>query len=189
MELISGRLDISFTDSSNTTLQIGENLHNGDWHQLDVDISEFGLAVVQLRILGNNIGFLPMQQNVTLSPDHLIYGPVTFGSVSDLSPSLPDSFSGCMRMLYINEIAINLDINATSNPQFATPGCPREENCYPDPCANDGDCMSVWNGFSCSCLADFIGTNCNECELLYDCGTNYILYLLIFYLCSCCSIF
>lgn len=178
MELISGRLDLSFTDPSNTTLKIGDNLHNGDWHQLDITvIGESGLIAVELRVVGNNIGFLPVQQNITLSPDALLYGPVLLGSVTDTSPSLtenPASFTGCMRMLYINENAVNLDVNNASYAltQPPTPGCSREENCYPDPCANDGECMSTWNDFSCSCLTDFTSTNCSECELF--CCTNCI---------------
>lgn len=126
----------------------------------------------QLQVTGNNIGILPEQQNITSLPSLLyIYGPVILGSVTDLLPSFtenPESFVGCMRTVYINETEINLDVNASyalSDPQFVTPGCPREENCYPDLCANDGECMSTWNDFSCSCGTDFIGTNCSECKL------------------------
>ena len=124
--------------------------------------------MVELRIMGNNIGFLPMQQIVTLSPGTLIYGPIILGSVTDLSSSFTDGYSGCMRMLYINDIAVNLNVNVLynlNNSQLATPGCPREENCYLEPCANGGECMSTWNNFSCSCSADFMGTDCSECEL------------------------
>jgi len=173
-ELVSGQLNLSFTDLSNTMLQteIGHNLHNGDWYQLDViTINESGLIMVELRTIGNNIGFLPVQQNITSSPGTLVYGPVLLGSVTGLSSSFVEnanSFGGCVRMLYINEMAVNLIANqsyALNNFEFAIPGCPREENCYPDPCANDGICMSTWNNFSCSCLTDFSGTNCSKCKL------------------------
>ena len=126
--------------------------------------------MVQLQAIGNNIGSLQAQQNITLSSP-LIYGPVVLGSVTDLSPSFtenPESFMGCMRTVYINGAAINLDVNvscALTDAQYVTPGCPREENCYPDPCANDGECMSTWNEFSCSCRTDFTGTNCSERKL------------------------
>ena len=177
MELISGSLSLSLTDPSNTSLQIEDNVNNGDWHQLDVTINrESEFVLVELSIIGNNIGFLPIQQNVTLSPGTLVYGPVLLGSVTDLSST--GSYSGCMRMLYINEIAINLNINVSydsSNAQMATPGCPREENCYPETCANGGECMSTWNDFSCSCSADFMGTDCSECKLFH----HPLLYLLI----------
>lgn len=164
-ELVSGRLNLYLVDSSTTMLQIGDNLHNGNWYELDVFINGGSALTVELGVIGDNTGFLPIQQNITRSPDTSLDGPVVLGSITDLSPSFsnnPNSFSGCIRMLYINEIATNLNVDAS---QFVTPGCPREENCNLDPCANGSVCMSTWNDFSCSCSADFTGTDCSECEL------------------------
>ena len=124
--------------------------------------------MVELRIMGNNIGFLPMQQSANLLPGTLVHGPVLLGSVN------ADGFSGCIRMLYINEISINLNVNMSNDdPQLATPGCPREEICYPEPCANGGECVSTWNDFTCTCLADFTSTNCSECESFHILAVAY----------------
>lgn len=121
--------------------------------------------MAELRVIGDNVGYLPILREVTVSPDTSLHGPVLLGSIASSA-----SFAGCMRMLHINDIAINLNANvsdALNSSQFATAGCPREENCYLDPCANGGTCVSTWNDYSCSCLSEFMGTDCSECKLFY----------------------
>ena len=48
------------------------------------------------------------------------------------------------------------------DPELADPGCPREETCYPEPCANEGVCVPGWSGFKCQCTRDYFGSTCEE---------------------------
>jgi len=152
-ELISGTLHVSFTTNPLMMIQLGADLHNGDWHQLDITVID-GTATVQL---GSDPS---LQADVNLS----VYGPVLLGSIP---VDNPNSFEGCVRTLSINEVSINLNVKVPygdNDPPFATAGCPREENCSPNPCRNDGVCTSTWNDFSCNCPPDYTGPTCSECK-------------------------
>jgi hypothetical protein len=39
--------------------------------------------------------------------------------------------------------------------------------CESDPCENDGTCSDQLNGFTCSCVAGFTGTNCEISKSMY----------------------
>jgi len=149
-ELMSGTLHVSFTTDP---LIIGTNLDDGDWHQLNISIIT-GTATVQLD------GSV-MQASV----NDVVYGPLLLGS---MPVSNSDNFTGCVRSLTINNAPINLDVKvpySANDPPFATAGCPREENCSPNPCRN-GVCGSAWDDFSCRCSNDFTGPTCSECKCL-----------------------
>ena len=76
------------------------------------------------------------------------------------------SFTGCVRDIFINDVRIQLQRSTpyemNFDPELADPGCPREETCYPEPCANEGVCVPGWSGFKCQCTRDYFGSTCEE---------------------------
>ena len=155
-ELISGTLHVSFTTDPLMMVQLGAELHNGDWYQLNITVIS-GMATVQL-------GSDPLLQADVNLLDEIVYGPVLLGSIPVESPN---SFGGCVRTLTINGIFINLNVKvpySENDPPFAAAGCPREENCSPNPCGSNGACMSTWDDYSCRCSPDYTGPTCSECK-------------------------
>lgn len=41
-------------------------------------------------------------------------------------------------------------------------GCPREEQCQPNPCQNNGQCTDRWRDFSCKCERPYLGHTCQH---------------------------
>ena len=39
-------------------------------------------------------------------------------------------------------------------------GCPREAQCSPNPCKNNGHCTDRWRDFSCKCERPYLGSTC-----------------------------
>ena len=155
-ELVSGTLHVSFTTDPLMMVQLGGDLHDGDWYQLNITIIS-GMATVQL-------GSDPTLQADANLLGGVVYGPVLLGS---MPVENSDSFGGCVRTLSINKVPINLDIKvpySENDPPFASASCPREENCSPNPCRNDGACTSSWGSFSCRCSPDSTGPTCGECK-------------------------
>ena len=92
-----------------------------------------------------------------------------FASYLNFSQLLSNTFPvntgivGCIRNLRLseNETMQNLS-NGFNDDYQAYPGCPREEVCIPNPCANMGSCISSWNTYSCVCTSAYTGPNCTE---------------------------
>ena len=49
-----------------------------------------------------------------------------------------------------------------SDPPSASPGCPREDSCFPSPCLNGATCEAAWDNVTCHCEAGYWGTTCSK---------------------------
>ena len=178
-----GILHISLGDSHSG--QVGSNLSNGDWHQVTLSFNDDS---VSMRLnssatctLSNCQPCLDPSCDVTLphSGDPA-YGPILFGSLTNLVPELQrdglfisiplppslQSFGGCVRDFYIQNEAVSLMPSgmpfSSNDPPTATPNCPREDHCTPNVCVNGGTCLSDWTGATCDCPLDYTGINCSQ---------------------------
>ena len=73
-------------------------------------------------------------------------------------------FSGCFQDIIVNglkvteEEIINDSNNITEN--NTSKGCPRTDQCSPDPCNNKGSCTDLWSDYKCHCHRPFLGLSC-----------------------------
>ena len=76
------------------------------------------------------------------------------------------SFTGCLQNLTVNTKTIAMDEATTSSlgsdPPMATPGCPREDTCFPSPCLNGATCEAAWDNVTCHCEAGYWGRTCSK---------------------------
>lgn len=175
--------------------QLGSNLGNGDWHHVTITHDLIGRSLnVRLNSTDYcNMSGLCRSCDVTSCRITLPHsatptlGPILFGSLTGIVPTLQNrglflslllpntstSFGGCIRNLFVNseEVFLNLTTEAFTgtDPPLAVPGCPREEQCSPQPCLNGGACFSYWTGYLCECPLDFKGMNCSESEWMCVC--------------------
>lgn len=93
------------------------------------------------------------------------------------------AFIGCTEDVQVNgywvipqDVTENIPSNSTnSTNRLSTPpnsskpgvdlvavevGCPREEQCHPNPCHSGGHCTDLWSNFSCSCERPYLGHTC-----------------------------
>lgn len=155
--------------TANDTLS--EPLDDGSWYEITVNIF---FNKIQVDVKGNRdrCSDNPCQLAVSYPSNYNHFvsaglGQVLFGtdfaSFSNLTANqLSNGMTGCIRNLYLSSSNV-LNLTDHFNAKYpAEPGCPREELCYPNPCANEGECASDWNSYSCQCTSAFTGINCTQ---------------------------
>lgn len=85
----------------------------------------------------------------------------------------PSSFIGCTEDVIINGEWVLP--NEHTKEELYVPvklmgvevGCPREDQCKPNPCHNGGTCTDLWRNFSCACERPYLGHTCqySECSV------------------------
>ena len=152
---------VSFIDE--TTIFVGQNLADGAWHKVDVNVTS---GQVTVRVDSSQAMLRPSGgQFITHFEKTLFLGSV-WGNYFELANILGSAtVSGCMRRMFINGAEVTFE-HAQSVSLFPLPeaGCRKEDSCRPNPCENDGKCLATWTGFECRCLADFGGKTCQNGE-------------------------
>ena len=167
--LVNGRLRAAYVKSffERNSTEIGRNLTDGRWHRLEVNVTSgnvwIGVDSDQIRLRP------PGDSQVTDLTDTLYMGSL-LGQFSDLQLELHRkfvTFSGCARRVTINGQGITFE-TADRSGRFPlpSPSCKKDENCLPSSCANGGTCDATWTGFECRCLNDFVGSQCENGELI-----------------------
>ncbi|XP_058806153.1 protein crumbs isoform X2 [Phymastichus coffea] len=86
-----------------------------------------------------------------------------FGSTVNYFKKLgdPPYLLGCAEDVIINGEWIYPDI-ASENVTIENveSGCPRMDQCFPNPCKNNGHCTDRWREFSCTCDRPYLGSTC-----------------------------
>lgn len=87
-------------------------------------------------------------------------------SVSDSEdfPQVPP-YTGCIRDVAVNSFKVVPEQfkDTSSNVEL---GCPREEQCEPDPCNGHGECQDLWIQWKCECRRPYLGVSCQKGQLL-----------------------
>ncbi|XP_050414381.1 fibropellin-1 [Patella vulgata] len=170
--------------SSNTDYisRVSQNINNGDWYYISLTLTggRYRLQVsTETGVYGTATGTVGNLLLVTM--------PIFFGKFHDhpavdkwrerpQKPPTFNGFDGCLRDLAVNYNPVDLSTNKISvfgnDPDKPSPGCPREENCSPSPCRNEGVCISKWEGPTCQCPINYRGTNCTEASASTFNGTT-----------------
>ncbi|XP_030228106.1 protein crumbs homolog 1 [Gadus morhua] len=94
---------------------------------------------------------------------------VSVGGLQEEGPG-PGSFKGCVQDLRINGRRLRFfspgGAPARSFPLEATvnvsEGCTGDDACLASPCLNGGQCLSLWDHFTCTCPSHTAGRRCEE---------------------------
>ncbi|KAK2175028.1 hypothetical protein NP493_758g01000 [Ridgeia piscesae] len=89
------------------------------------------------------------------------------------------SFIGCLQDLRINKDDVPLETAIPSSlghdPPPASPGCPREDVCFPSPCQNGGSCETGWTNATCRCPEGYWGPYCSKVSAVtFNGATSYL---------------
>jgi protein crumbs len=91
-----------------------------------------------------------------------------FDSQEILANNAP-SFTGCIQDIVVNDMKIteeDFKKEERGVEQVNTePGCPRKDQCNPNPCQNEGVCTDLWSTYQCSCNRPFLGSSCQYSKL------------------------
>ena len=174
-ELIDGVLVLWFYD---LFASVGGEVRNitgvpafndGHWHQVDLTKT----SQLKVKVTSNNCppSFPSLCE---VDTNYLDYSndsgdaEISFGMTTD-TMSLNHTvsltpFVGCMEDVTVMGSKLVLEANS---PNFfhVSDGCPRKEQCIPDPCNSRGACIDLWNKYQCDCRRPYLGSSCETGKL------------------------
>jgi protein crumbs len=163
------RLHSNLISEINGMGPIGGNLHDTKWVKVYVAVNSSHLT------LGVNDRLQATQPvNLAGENDTVFFDTFIGGIVQDqniLANGAPP-FTGCIQDITVNGIKITEEdfkngVEKEEVEQSNTvPGCPREEQCEPNPCENNGFCTDLWKKFLCTCNRPFLGPSCQFSKLI-----------------------
>ncbi|XP_069963928.1 protein crumbs isoform X3 [Bactrocera oleae] len=167
LELINGRLNLhSSLLNKWEGVFIGSKLNDSNWHKVFVAINTSHLVLSA----NDEQAIFPVGSYETANGSQPSF-PLTYlgGTIPNLKsylrhlPHRPSSFVGCMQDIVVNgkwifpeEQGNEIDTNLTN----IQAGCPRSEQCIPNPCHSNGACTDLWHTFSCTCQRPHFGHTC-----------------------------
>jgi len=170
LELINGRLNLhSSLLNKWEGVFIGSKLNDSNWHKVFVAINTSHLVLSA----NDEQAIFPVGSYETANNSQPSF-PRTYlgGTIPNLKSYLrhlthqPSAFVGCMQDIMVNgkwifpdEQDANISYTKLENVQS---GCPRTEQCKPNPCHSNGECTDLWHTFACHCPRPFFGHTCQH---------------------------
>uniref|UniRef100_A0A1I8PY45 Protein crumbs n=1 Tax=Stomoxys calcitrans TaxID=35570 RepID=A0A1I8PY45_STOCA len=168
LELINGRLNLhSSLLNKWEGVFIGSNLNDSNWHKVFVAINTSHLVLSA----NDEQAIFPVGSYETSNGSQQPSFPLTYlgGTIPNLKSYLrhlthrPSSFVGCMQDIVVNGKWIFPEEQGLDNDTKLThiqSGCPRTEQCNPNPCHSNGKCTDLWHTFACTCQRPHFGYTC-----------------------------
>ncbi|XP_017140739.1 protein crumbs isoform X1 [Drosophila miranda] len=172
LELINGRLNLhSSLLNKWEGVFIGSKLNDSNWHKVFVAINTSHLVLSA----NDEQAIFPVGSYETANNSQPSF-PRTYlgGTIPNLKSYLrhlthqPSAFVGCMQDIVVNgkwifpdEQSANFTYGDTKLENVQS-GCPRTEQCKPNPCHSNGECTDLWHTFACHCPRPFFGHTCQH---------------------------
>ncbi|XP_047741049.1 protein crumbs isoform X1 [Hyalella azteca] len=133
----------------------GASLNSGAWQRVAVIINES-----HVLLTGGNESYAhaiaPLDDHTSFTSTVLGGAIATLRSVTNDAPFL----TGCIQDAVVNGQPVVPALITARNKVNITEGCPREEQCQPNPCQNSGRCSDLWNTYECHCRRPYLGRTC-----------------------------
>jgi protein crumbs len=145
----------------------GSSLSDADWHKvwISINTSHIALAAGSEQTIHPvvDIHDVEREKDKDQGFNMTFLGGFTSGT-NFLNNDRVPSFSGCIQDIKINSEKIILEHNLL-NATTVTKGCPRTNQCNPNPCIN-GKCTDLWHNFTCECERPYLGDRCQYGKIL-----------------------
>ncbi|XP_068222449.1 protein crumbs isoform X2 [Palaemon carinicauda] len=132
----------------------GSELNDGQWQAVRVTFNESHVYLAA----NDEATVYPVDPSQTINSSTTVLG----GATSTLAILLKGApfFTGCIEDVYVDGgVLIPSDIPSSMKISVEE-GCPREEQCSPNPCMNDGECKDMWTSYLCNCQRPYLGDTC-----------------------------
>jgi protein crumbs len=166
LELANGKLNLhSSLLNKWEGVFIGSKLSDSSWQKVFVAINSSHVVLAA----NEEQTIYPINLNEVTNTSYTSF-PTTYlgGTVPSLSGLThgPASFIGCTEDVVINGEWVLPNEQVKEEPYVPVTlmgvevGCPREDQCRPNPCHNGGKCTDLWRNFSCACERPYLGHTC-----------------------------
>ncbi|PNF36740.1 Protein crumbs [Cryptotermes secundus] len=166
LELVHGKLNLhSSLLNKWEGVFIGSKLSDSNWQKVFVAINSSHLVLAA----NEEQTIYPINLNEATNVSYTSF-PTTYlgGTLPYLSGLThgPASFIGCTEDVVINGEWVLPNKHVKEAPYVPITlmgvevGCPREDQCKPNPCHNGGTCTDLWRNFTCACERPYLGHTC-----------------------------
>ena len=154
------------TTATATTLHAA-SLSDASWHQVGLVVNETGLSVTLQDCVGDDACVSYLAWNDGARSFDAIYVGGNSSSLRVASGiTLSPGFIGCIQDVTIDSelVLVPNDFLSKGLSSGLEVGCPREEQCVPDPCYGHGTCADLWSAFQCTCRRPYYDVDCSQCK-------------------------
>ncbi len=138
-------------------------LSDAQWHTVEVafDIGSQLYFMLSHDDCPNQCRVVDQQAFTNLNSFFL--GDTYFAGSELAQPNMTDipSFVGCLQDVKVSEQWLIPSAFDETNSKLVSEGCPRTDQCQPDPCNGHGSCTDLWTTYTCQCRRPYLGTLCD----------------------------
>uniref|UniRef100_A0A8C1J8U0 Contactin associated protein-like 5 like n=1 Tax=Cyprinus carpio TaxID=7962 RepID=A0A8C1J8U0_CYPCA len=162
LQLSQARLLLSLSGGQQNSAQVlsGQNLNDGQWHSIAVEVKEFSLCNLVLVV---DVVFDLKDSKLGFS---IVLGCPLFQC--DFNCENPNKgYQGCLRLLFINNHPVDIlqiqQETLSNYSQISFDVCNIQDRCLPILCEHGGQCIQSWDQFYCDCSGTgYTGATCHN---------------------------
>ncbi|KAM9408206.1 cadherin EGF LAG seven-pass G-type receptor 2 [Pholidichthys leucotaenia] len=168
LQLRGGSVLVGLHRGEDSTISRVEEVqvNDGDWHHLQLDISNLGAAMSFHRaVMSVDHGLYLATMDVDGKLHESKLKTVSVGGLARPDGKIQYGFRGCIQGLHMGG-ALSLSQARKVNVEQ---GCSVPDPCSSNPCPPNSYCSDDWDSYSCTCLNGYHGTNCTDICSLNPC--------------------
>lgn len=160
LELLNGELNVhSSLLNKWDGIFVGSDLNDGEWQMVRMTVNDSHVFLAA----NNETTLHPINPVQTINSSDTSFSSTILGGTTPtlriLSTEAP-FFTGCMENVVVDGVELVPSRVLSQRKIMVEEGCPREEQCVPNPCHNDGQCVDLWSSYKCNCERPYLGETC-----------------------------
>ncbi|XP_045615647.2 protein crumbs [Procambarus clarkii] len=160
LELVQGQLNFhSSLLNKWEGIFTGSDLNDGQWQNVRMLVNDSHVSLAA----NNESTVYPINPVQSINSSDTSFSTTVLGGATPtlkiLSKGAP-FFTGCMEDVIVDGSMMIPSTVPESMKVSVTEGCPRIEQCSPNPCLNDGACVDLWTKYQCNCMRPYLGDTC-----------------------------
>ncbi|XP_042205015.1 protein crumbs-like [Homarus americanus] len=168
LELVQGRLNFhSSLLNKWEGIFTGSDLNDGQWQNVRMLVNDSHVSLSA----NDDETIYPINPVQTINSSDTSFSTTVLGGATPtlkiLSKGAP-FFTGCMEDVMVDGSILIPSTVPEPMRVSVDEGCPRVEQCIPNPCLNDGECVDLWTKYQCNCKRPYLG---NTCQLSFTPAT------------------
>lgn len=140
-----------------------KKFNDGEWHKVELTKTDVAVSLtvssIQCIAAASDCGAVITYDPAIQSTQEGYFGSLSMTSLVQQTVSNTE-YVGCMEDITVWGTRLSLDVHTDHSFQSLTRGCPRLQQCFPDTCNSNGDCVDLWNKHRCDCYRPHLGDTC-----------------------------
>lgn len=164
LELLKGQLNLhSSLLNKWEGIFAGSDLNDGQWQNVRMAVNDSHvLLAANDEVTVHPITLVRSTNSSETSFNTSFSTTVLGGATSTLRILFKGApfFTGCMEDVVLDDEVLIPRTVPQPMRDLVQDGCPRVEQCAPNPCMNEGQCHDLWTKYECTCQRPYLGDTC-----------------------------